>query len=401
MAAFELAKNGRKALILEARDRIGGRAHTVYPESETRLELGAEFVHGNLPITLSLLQVAGLTYTATGGKWIDVKGGESEEREDDSDWSMLMRKLKALKDDMSLQDFLQLHFPETRYASLKDRAISFAEGYDSADASRASAKALFKEWSAEQETQYRIDKGYLALMNFLAEQCKAAGCHILLSHPVVDISYDESGVSITAGGKVFRAGNVVVALPLGVLQSEEAVRFSPNASEHMHAITQLGFGDVIKFIFRFRKAFWEETFPGLGFLFSGGAIPTWWTQAPADSAVLTGWMAGRAARASSQIGDKQLMSTALRALAQIFSLDIADLEGLLIEGRVANWSAEPYTLGAYAYATVGSDNARKILSNPIDGRIFFAGEYLYDGPAMGTVEAALWSGREVSRRLLS
>ena len=400
MAACELAKQGRNVLILEARDRIGGRAHTVYGAAGSELELGAEFVHGKLPITLSLLQEAGLSYTATAGTWVEVKSGTSGEMEDGRDWSLFMLKLKALEEDMTLQDFLELHFPEARYAALKDRAISYAEGYDSADASRASAKALYEEWSGEQETQYRIDKGYTALMDFLAAQCREAGCNILLSHPVSSVDLGNNTVSITAAGQIFSADKIVLALPLGVLQQEGSIPISPAAPDYAEALGQLGFGDVIKFIFRFRKAFWEEAYPGLGFLFSGAAVPTWWTQAPASNALLTGWMTGRAARASAQLTDAQLMETALQSLAQLFSLDRQELESMLLEARVINWSADPYTMGAYAYATVGSDAARAVLSHPIGNRIFFAGEYLYDGPAMGTVEAAFWSGREIARRLL-
>jgi monoamine oxidase len=115
-------------LILEARDRIGGRAHTLSSNSGPPLELGAEFVHGELDITISLLKEAGLSYTATSGKWMQVKSGTSEDLDDVGDWSTLMKKLKGLEEDMTLQDFLEMYFPEARHAALKDRAISFAEG---------------------------------------------------------------------------------------------------------------------------------------------------------------------------------------------------------------------------------------------------------------------------------
>src|SRR5690606_40798975 len=75
MAANELAKAGRSVLVLEARDRIGGRAHTLYDERGESVETGAEFVHGKLPVTMALLKRAGLSYTATAGKWLVMKGG--------------------------------------------------------------------------------------------------------------------------------------------------------------------------------------------------------------------------------------------------------------------------------------------------------------------------------------
>jgi monoamine oxidase len=245
------------------------------------------------------------------------------------------------------------------------------KGYDSADASRVSAKALYEEWNKEQETQYRIDKGYSALMDFLAARCIEAGSRILFSHPVTSISIKESGTVVEAGGETFDADKLIIALPLGVLQAD-TVHISTAPPHYVDALNSLGFGDVIKFVFRFRETFWEESYPDLGFLFSGATIPTWWTQAPSKNAVLTGWMSGRSAHASMNVPEAQLLETAMQSLAQLFSREQEELEAMLLEAHVANWSADPYTLGAYAYATVGSEAARAVLSQPIENRIFFA-----------------------------
>ncbi len=397
MAAHYLAKHGIPATILEARDRIGGRACTL----RTGVELGAEFVHGELPLTLSLLQEAGLSYTATGGEWVQLRGGESGEAFGADEWPLLMRKLAALKEDMSLQDFLERHFNDDRYAALKDQAIGYAEGYDTADTTRASAKALYAEWSGHEEEQYRIDRGYAALMDYLAEQAKRAGSRILLSHPVTELEATADGSTIvTAGGTIFHASRVMVALPLGVLQSAAAQAFGLQP-DYTQALGTLGFGDVVKFVLQFREPFWEDQYPDLGFLLASGAVPTWWTQAPSPSAILTGWMAGRAAKRHAGMDNRALQRIAIDSLAKTFSRPEKEIEALLVEAHIVNWSAEPFTLGSYAYATVGGAAARDVLGRPMGGRIFFAGEYMYDGPAMGTVEAALWSGREAAAQILA
>ncbi|RYY11086.1 MAG: FAD-dependent oxidoreductase, partial [Cytophagaceae bacterium] len=67
---------------------------------------------------------------------------------------------------------------------------------------------------------------------------------------------------------------------------------------------------------------------------------------------------------------------------------------------VQNWGAEPYAYGAYSYATVGAPVARAALATPVAGTLFFAGEGLYEGPAGGTVEAALASGQAAARAML-
>ncbi len=394
MAAYELAKNGRKALILEARARIGGRAHTL----EDGTELGAEFIHGELPITLELLREAGITHTPISGEWVQLRGGEASEAFDSEPWPCMMRKLKALEKDMSLQDFLTQYFPETEYAALKDTAISYAEGYDTADTARVSAKALYEEWSAQQEEQSRIDGGYAGLMNFLADKITSFGSRILLNHPVSAVSIGNEGVNVVAVGQQFHARHVIIALPLGVLQSEDVLQIAaPSRAAYKAAVATLGFGDIIKFVLHFRNAFWETSCPGLGFLLSSAPVPTWWTQSPKQNGVFTGWLSGRIAQSHAAMPDEQLLDLALSSLAQIFNKEQRELESLLDEAHVANWSADIYTRGSYAYATVGAGTALQLLAKPLNGRVHFTGEYMYAGPAMGTVEAAFWSGQKVAR----
>ena len=398
-AAYVLSKAGHTCLILEARDRIGGRVHTITGGDGKPFEAGAEFIHGDLPITIELLKKAGLEKSKAGGRWVSLRGGEASGGSNGGkDWSAMLKKMRSLERNVSLQDFLDEQYAGNEHVALKDRAISYAEGFDSADASRASAKALAEEWSSEDGENYRIDGGYGALMDYLSKIVVSAGSRILLSHPVSSVRSSAEGVTVAVGDKTFTAAQAVVAVPLGVLQKWGA-SLLPEAPAHTGALRLLGMGDVIKFVFRFREPFWEEAYPGLGFLLGAAEVPTWWTQAPEKSAVLTGWMAGRAARAHAHLSEKMLREAALKSLAQTFSRDIYSLEVLLEETHVFNWSDDPCALGSYAYATVDGKSAQAVLSQPHDGRIFFAGEYMYDGPAMGTVEAALWSGREVATEI--
>lgn len=399
-AAYELSKQGRRCLILEARDRIGGRIHTITGGDGQPFEAGAEFIHGDLPITAELLKEAGLTKTKAGGRWVSLRGGEAASGENSGkDWKAMLNKMRALEHDVSLQDFLDQHYPGHEFTALKDRAISYAEGFDSADASRASAKTLGAEWSSEEGDNYRLDGGYGKLLDFLAQQCEAAGSRIELSQSVSSIKSTEGNVEVAVSEKIFKAEQVVIAVPLGVLQQNGAAIF-PDAASHLGVLRLLGMGDVIKFLFCFHEPFWEDEYPGLGFLLGAAEVPTWWTQTPGKSGWLTGWMAGRAARAHTHLSTEMLREAALKSLAQTFSRDLYTLEVLLEESHIFNWSNDPHTLGSYAYATVDSKAAQAVLSQPLGGRVYFAGEYMYDGPAMGTVEAALWSGRDVASKLL-
>jgi monoamine oxidase len=100
------------------------------------------------------------------------------------------------------------------------------------------------------------------------------------------------------------------------------------------------------------------------------------------------------------MADEEFIHEAIRSLATIFSKSEEELKDNLVAWKVANWTTDPFTLGSYVYDTVESHKARKVLSRPINDTIYFAGEFIYEGPSMGTVEAALTSGLDAAKKLL-
>ena len=408
MAARELAKAGKKVTILEARDRIGGRIHTLEGAGfSVPVEAGAEFVHGDLPLTLQLLKESGIPYRAIEGETWRVEQGAVLNESFPDDWSALIARLKKLKRDVSVAAFLDQQFGDDRYASLRNSVRRYVEGYDAADPGRASALALLEEWTSKDDHQYRLPGGYGKLMDFLREEGKAAGCLLHASTVVEEIRWEPGRVEVVTQRQRFVARRALVTVPLGVLRSETGSRghlcFTPALPEKRAAAQAIGFGAVIKILLEFRVAFWEDEafqeprrrMPGLGFLLSDAPVPVWWTQRPERTAVLTGWLAGPGAEIRTTDED-ELMEKALDSLAALFCVRKATLQNTLRAGKVINWAADPFARGAYAYATVETREARKVLSQPVGDTLFFAGEALYEGPAGGTVEAALVSGRDAA-----
>jgi len=401
MTAYELSKSGKKCLILEARCYAGGRVYSHLSSTGNLIETGAEFIHGMQSQTLDLLKEGGLSFTETAGEWIHIQSGIQQVNRDSDLWDQMLTKLGNLDSDMTLQQFLEQYYPSPEFTVLKDRAIAFAEGFDAADASRISCKALYLEWNKEHEPQFRIDKGYSALIDYLLQQCLEAGHQILYNQVVSQIEIGEADVKIHGQANTFQAKQLIVALPLGVLQDTKSLQILPANPLWEAAIQQLGMGDVIKVVLEFRSLFWEDQYPDLGFLLSGADFPTWWTQSPHKQAILTGWMAGRTAQRHAGLNDDLLLELAMKSLAELFEQDQQVLKGLLLEAHIYNWSADPYTKGAYAYATVRAEDAIAQLKEPLSGMVFHAGEYMYYGPAMGTVEAALLSGVQTAADVLS
>jgi monoamine oxidase len=137
----------------------------------------------------------------------------------------------------------------------------------------------------------------------------------------------------------------------------------------------------------------------MGFLFSDAPVPTYWTQLPDKTPLLTGWVAGPGAEQLKGRSDPEILDETIHSLSLIFKWNVERLKKEIVASRVINWSADPFSLGAYTYATIDTPKSRKILSAPVDNTLFFAGEALYDGPEMGTVEAALANGRAVAEEI--
>jgi monoamine oxidase len=417
MAAHTLAKAGKRVTILEARNRAGGRTHTILNTSSSKYaELGAEFVHGNLPVTMKLLKEAGIAYhPAAGEMWHYRAGSFSKGFGGTDDWGVLIQKLNDLKHDTSIGDFLQQQFGGEKYVQLRESVSKYVSGYDTADPFKASAFALCNEWQNEDEdAQYRIDGGYIKVIDYLVNESKANKAQLFLNTVVKHIYWESNKVEVRAtDATTFQAEKVIIALPLGVLQagSDEAgaITLHPAIPEHQKAIQQMGFGAIIKILLEFKEAFWESdettklaghSLKEMGFLLSDEEIPTWWTQFPQHSTVLTGWLGGPPAEKKMDTSSDELLRKGLQSLANIFKCNTEELKDNLITWSVVNWTADPFTRGSYAYDTIAAGESREILARPVNDTIYFAGEYLYEGSAMGTVEAALTSGMEIANQIL-
>jgi monoamine oxidase len=412
MAAQRLSSEGRKVIILEARPRTGGRINTIQTKPFSRhIEGGAEFVHGNLPLTLGLLKEAGVEYSPIAGEMWQHKNGLLRRQDEFMPGvEILAQKLQELEEDISVNDFLVSHFSEEKYKTLRDDVRRFVEGYDAADINRASVAAMASEFGEQEEDQYRVRNGYVSIITYLQQKCKDQSCDIILNTPVTDIRWKPLQVEITAAnGDQYTASQVLITVPIGVLQAApgdaNALQFDPAIPEKLAAAKSIGFGPVIKFSLEFKTPFWQRVTPAsdlsdMGFLFSEAVVPTWWTQAPESSNLLTGWLAGPNCNLLAGACEEELLRNALHSLAVIFSSDETNLRNSLVAWHISNWATDPYARGAYTYSSVGDHQARKALMEPVQGTIFFAGEGAYIGPDTGTVEAAIHSGLEISKTML-
>lgn len=416
MAAKELSAAGLKVQVLEARNRIGGRIHTIAQPLSNGVEAGAEFIHGNLPTTLQFLEEAGIQKLPLQGEVYQVTGGEWKQENDFfKNAELVVSKLKELQQDQSIATFLTEHFGEEKYAGLRQSLTSYIEGYYSGEPTKVSALSFLEEWMSEDEQQYRPTDSYGKMIDYLADTCKRSGAIIQLSTVVKEVRWQKGQVEVfDTLHRSYITHKVVVTVPLGVWSAEEnaagAINYNPAIPAKTEAAKQMGFGAAIKVLLDFKDAFWEaaEVSEQTGvnvsdfhMVLTDMPITTWWTQLPRRSTLLTGWLSGPKAEAMKNEDDRFVVQKALESLAVIFNVEIQILREKLQWSKVCNWTTDSFTRGSYSYSTLQTDAARKTLLEPVENTLFFAGEALYEGPEMGTVEAALTSGRSVASKILA
>jgi monoamine oxidase len=409
MAAWELIQVDKKVLILEARDRIGGRILTLEGNGFAMpVELGAEFVHGKLELTQRLFRKGNINYYKVNGDiWRKEKTGLEKEGDFIDDYNLLNQKFKSLERDIPVAEFINEHLNEPEYEELRISLKTYVEGYYAADTTRASTLAMKEELQKADEEQYRVEGGYKQLIEFFIKELKKKNCPILLSNPVQYIKWQKGKVEIRTDKGIMYSKKVLVSVPLGVLQAGRP-SFDPALPQMADAARQLGFGPAIKLILQFAKTFWKEKdytgqkdLRNAGFVFSEEEVPTWWTEYPKQAPIIVGWLGGPNAEKFKELSEEDILQKALNSLANIFTIQSVELRRMLDHYVVSNWAKDPFCCGGYSYDVVDGNKQKRILKEPVENTVFFAGEGLFEGLEVGTVEAALVNGRETAHKLIA
>ena len=251
--------------------------------------------------------------------------------------------------------------------------------------------------------QGRIAGGYGALIKFLVSECRKQGATIHLFSVVTAIKESHGRLAARCqDGTIYEADAAIVTVPLPILRD---ISLPDAVHEKIAASADIGFGNAVKILLRFARKWWtdcgERDLSELSFLISGATVPVWWTQHPSDFPVLTGWFAGPKAYAVARLTASELVDMGLGSLAEIFDLPRDRITRHLITSQAINWGNDPFARGAYSYATPKTRQAQPALRKITGGAVFFAGEALYTGRDMGTVEAALVNGKETARTILA
>jgi monoamine oxidase len=420
VAGRALAEAGRRVMIMEARDRIGGRIWTsrvpLASGGSLAVELGAEFIHGLPEESWSLIRAAKLGTHEVGGTSLSYSNGQlhagSEQHQGTERVLEDMMQWMAAQPsgtDVSFAQYLELAGVQ---GSAAQGAANYVEGFNAADQNRISVAALVKQQRAEEaintDRLFRLDGAYADMPAYLAERFVGAGGELKLSAPVTKITWrrGEVAVQFQDAGGVFQlhANQALITVPLGVLQAE-AIEFVPRPSAVLREANRLVMGEAMRLTLVFKEKFWGEH-SDLSFLFTPlERLSTWWTPMPNERPMLTAWAGGPKAAALMRLVTSDgnagaLLDQALSTLARAFDLPLADLWNRLLTWHLHDWQRDPYSRGAYSYVPVGALDAPGQMRCPAEDTLYFAGEHTDTSGHWGTVHAALASGMATALRLL-
>lgn len=405
-AADELRRAGVRPIVLEARDRIGGRVHTV-DELGAPVDLGAAWIHdsrGN-PLTAvarrARLQTVPTDYEAvalrdSGGAAVPSSELEAaagaQERIDET--------LAEVGEDVGADDALA---PALRRA----RA--------SADVPAAAAPAL--DWLLGNAIPLDLaaDVGELSVLGYDEGEAYDGGDDLLLrkgagalaaalgrgidvrvNTPVREVRRRDDGVTVvTATGERIGADGCIVTVPLGVLKAGE-VRFDPPLpAPARQAIGRLGFGLLDKVVLRYETPWWDA-----GTTLGVVGAPIGDTVSAVDLSPVTGWpilvaFTGAAyARRLERRDVREVARTVAGRLAEGFGAAAADPDGVM----VTRWGADRWARGSYSFLPPGASPDDRAALGARRGRLILAGEHTsVERPA--TMDGALVSGRRAGREM--
>lgn len=412
-AALRLAKAAKRVCCLEATGRAGGRIRTVYEEaSSLPLELGAEFVHGRPPEIWSWIQRYRLGVFEHSQKAVYLDRGEVLSKKDigEDAWTVMKQMARfRRKNDETFADYLKR---SSHSSESKAWARAYVEGFNAARADEISVRSLIRDSAASEKIEgdrvFRMLSGYQTLVALLLHSLARYGTKLQFDCVVERVRWRRGNVAVEYRStleddcSVITCRKLVVTVPLGVLQTQPpaagAILFDPAPQEVLKAAGQLSVGQVYRLSFQFDEPFWRhhKALDHAGFFLSQEKVfPTWWTNYPVVSPVLTGWTAGSAADHLEGASDAVLVREAVAALGRILKVKVPRPRSV----HFHDWRTDPHFRGAYSYVPVGATAARKKLSLPVEQTLYFAGEATSAGYG-GTVHGAIASGIRAAEQIL-
>ena len=414
-AAARLTRAGRHVTLIEARDRIGGRVHTVRPPGTKHpIELGAEFVHGHANALWPLIREAGLRTDLVAERHTGRRRGRPASMLDvRTTLAELLGDDPTSRADQPLAELLNARRARGMDADALASVARYIESFHAAD-----LRLIGVHWLAEAEAAedidgddaFRFPEGYDGIPQWLNARCPEPLLELRLSTMLTALHWKPGEVSAEVrleDGSTDRltTSRAVITLPLGVLKAPAAkggIPIDPAPAGWAEALGALEMGNAYRIVIRFEEAWWNHPAEApVSFVHGPGqAFPVWWASRPEDEPRLTGWGGGPRTSALAGQSTAAVIDAAVESLAAVFG-DRARTAAKQITGaHYHDWIGDPFALGAYSYGRVGASAARQILVEPVASTLYLGGEALAPSGRIATVHGAFISGTRTAEEVL-
>jgi monoamine oxidase len=398
-AARALTGGGAKVILIEARDRIGGRVHTARDFAEAPVEAGAEFIHGSQAATWTDVRAAGLQTCPVPYRfsWANLAGRTRwlpSHLAHPGVWPSfgILWSLRHWRGgDVSSASFIEAKGYQGPARELAGLTLT---GHLPGGVEEVGIRGLVADGVLRLEggLNHRVLDGYDLLPQHIA-----TGLDVRVGRRVTKVAWGPDGIEvITEDGSTFSGRVGITSLPHGVLASG-TVTFEPQLPEAKRtAIAQISTGAVAKVLLRFEERFWPRRMSQL--VCGTGPVTLYWSTSFGTDGppVLSAYATGPRARALSDGGADKALAIVLDDLGRLYP---RVRPGRLVRDvRFVDWLADPDACGGYTYLPPGSVGARSRLAEPDTGALFWAGSATSWRPVADTVEAAYLSGLRASRQ---
>lgn len=401
LAAADELNEKYNVLVLESRDRLGGRVWTDNSLGMP-IDLGASWIHGidDNPIW-DMTQQYNIETAKTNEGSYKIYPEEFSEIEDyyESDFVNFLSEYAKENPNASLQGAID-EFIASPELKAEEKIAFRSTVYQEIELDYASDAS---DLSVKYNTGYRMDgqedndvvfpAGYDQVIKKMAE-----GLDIKFEHIVQEIDYtDESIIKVITAKGTFEANRVISTVPLGILKDGD-VTFSPELpSEKRTAINNLEMGLLNKNYFLFDEVFWDKDADWIIHVTKDhNKWPLFFNFAKyIDKPLIMGFSTGQFAHELEELSDEEIKDSAISALREIYGENVPEPENYLI----TRWASDPFAKGSYAYTRVGASlEDYTILRESVDNRIFFAGEATDIYPQ--TVHGAYLSGKREAVKIM-
>lgn len=400
-AAHLLKQHGADVVILEASDRVGGRIFADVSFADAPVERGAEEIHGRRSTWHDMVRDSGGFLNRNTDDFIeaDAQLRIASSLKNDADYTSVQDFIRQATNDQGSDVTVENRFREKkrsqRMAHFANAELGNEYGTDNAELSIRGITEEDQLWTSGNGNYTRKSGSLYEVLN--KEFADEIAGVVLLS-PVTSVNLRSADIQVLDGnGKEFLSDKIIITVPLTQLKKSK-ISFAPALpAKKLEAIDKIGMGPGMKVHLKFNRRFWAEN---TGSIFSSGIVPEYWDShtGRGSDVVLTAFIMGTFAAALYGKTDAEIIAACVDDLDRLYP---GQAKTALLGGLVTDWTLMPFIEGAYSFPMVGGGiSCRKTLSEPIDNRLFFAGEATHYEGHSATVHGALETAFRAVKELL-